>query len=195
MSLLDSNTKQLHCKIVYYGPSLGGKTTNLQCIAEELNPQGARPMEFGEENERTELFDLFPISVGVIRGYQTRFHLITVPGQLIHDSRRKLIIKGIDGVVFVADSQRERMEENLQSLRELETNLKKEGYDIAEIPLIVQYNKRDLPNAVPISEMRTLLNKYNAPDFEAVAAKGVGVMESFKAISKLVITILKGGEV
>jgi mutual gliding-motility protein MglA len=195
MSFLDPNAKQLHCKIVYYGPSLGGKTTNIQWIYKETQSEtGSKPMEFGEENERTLLYDFYPLAVGTIRGYQTRFHLVTVPGQIVYDTHRRLIIKGIDGVVFVADSQRERMEENLVSMRELESNLKKEGYDIGEIPLVIQYNKRDLPNAVPISEMRTLLNRYNASDFEAIAAKGVGVMETFKTISKLIITILKGGE-
>lgn len=196
MSFLDPNAKELHCKIVYYGPSLGGKTTNLQWIYKETQGEpGSNLMEFGEENERTMLYDLYPIFVGNIRGYRTRFHIYTVPGQIVYDSHRKLIIKGIDGVVFVADSQRERMEENLVSLRELETNLKKEGYDISEIPLVIQYNKRDLPSAVPVSEIRTMLNRYNAPDFEAIASKGVGVLDTFKTISKLIITILKGGEI
>jgi mutual gliding-motility protein MglA len=196
MSMINPTTKQIHCKIVYYGPSLGGKTTNVQWIYEKTKgEQGSGElMEFGEENERTVLFDLLPLYVGEIRGFKTRFHLVSVPGQVSYDTRRRLLMRGVDGVVFVADSQLERMEENLASLRNLESNLKQQGRDITEIPLVFQYNKRDLSRIAPVSEMRTLLNRYNAPDFEAVALKGVGVFESLKTVSKLMITILKGGE-
>ena len=146
------------------------------------------------ETERTMFFDFLPIDVGEIRGFQTRFHLYTVPGQVIYDASRKLILKGLDGVIFVADSQAERMEENLQALKNLETNLEQQGYDINEIPLAIQYNKRDLPSALPISELRLALNKHNSPDFEGKAHQGDGVFETFKTISKQILTVLKGGE-
>jgi signal recognition particle receptor subunit beta len=133
--------------------------------------------------------------VGEIRGLKTRFHLYTVPGQVVYDSSRKLIMKGLDGVVFVADSQVERMEENLEALRNLEKNLEQQGYDIRRIPLVIQYNKRDLPNVTPLAEMRAALNRVNAPDFEAVASTGKGVMETLKTISKTIVTTLKGGEI
>ncbi len=195
MSFVNDNAKEIHCKIVYYGPSLGGKTTNIQWVfAKTAQDQGRELNVMSTENERTLFFDFLPLFVGDIRGYKTRFHLYTVPGQVVYDASRKLIMKGLDGVIFVADSQPERMEENLESLKNLETNLKQQGYDIREIPLIIQYNKRDLKNVVSISEMRRLLNKYNSPDFEAVASQGIGVFESLKTVSKTVVSILKGGE-
>ncbi len=196
MSFVNDNEKEIHCKIVYYGPSLGGKTTNVQWIyAKTAKDQNAQLNVMpGPENERTLFFDFLPLFVGDIQGYKTRFHLYSVPGQVVYDASRRLIMKGLDGVVFVADSQPERMEENLQSLKNLEINLKHQGYDIKEVPLVIQYNKRDLKNLVPISEMRRQLNKYNSPEFEAVASQGVGVFESLKTVSKTVISILKGGE-
>ena len=144
--------------------------------------------------ERTLFFDFLPLSVGDIRGFQTRFHLYTVPGQVVYDSLRRPLIRGLDGVIFVADSQAERMEENIQSLNNLEKNLEMQGYNLKEVPLVVQYNKRDLPNALPLADLRTALNHYNAPDFEATANQGRGVMEAFKTVSKAIITVLKGGE-
>lgn len=195
MSFVNDNAKEIHCKIVYYGPSLGGKTTNIQWVyAKTAKDQGRELNIMGTENERTLFFDFLPLFVGDIRGYKTRFHLYTVPGQVVYDASRKLIMKGLDGVIFVADSQAERMEENVESLKNLEINLKQQGYDIREIPLIIQYNKRDLKNLVPVSEMRRILNKYNSPDFEAVASAGTGVFESLKTVSKTVVSILKGGE-
>jgi signal recognition particle receptor subunit beta len=143
--------------------------------------------------ERTTFFDFYPLDIGQIRGYNTRFHLYSVPGQVIYDASRKLIIRGLDGVVFVADSQAERMEENLLSLRNLEKNLETQGFNIREIPLIMQYNKRDLPNALSLKEMRTQLNHFNAPEFEATANEGKGVMESLKTVSKSIVNVLKGG--
>ena len=195
MSFINYNAKEIHCKVVYYGPSLGGKTTNVQWIYNQTaKAQGGQLVEVGTHNERTLFFDFLPVFVGDIRGFKTRFHLYTVPGQVVYDASRKLILKGLDGVVFVADSQAERMEENLESLRNLETNLRQQGYNIKEVPLVIQYNKRDLKSALPVSELRAALNKYNSMDFEAVASQGVGVFESLKAVSKMIITILKGGE-
>ena len=194
MSFFNHNAKEIHCKIVYYGPSLGGKTTNLQWVYQHTaQEQKSKLVALNTDIERTLFFDFLPLNVGEIRGYKTRFHLYSVPGQVVYDASRKLILKGLDGVVFVADSQVERMEENLESLRNLQRNLETQGYDIREIPLVVQYNKRDLPNAASIREMRTHLNLYNSPEFEATASEGKGVTESLKTISKSIINVLKGG--
>lgn len=195
MSFINYNAKEIHCKIVYYGPSLGGKTTNVQWIYHNTaTDQRSKLNALSTETERTLFFDFLPLNIGDIRGFKTRFHLYTVPGQVVYDASRKLILKGLDGVVFVADSQRERMEENIESMRNLELNLQQQGYDIHQIPLVIQYNKRDLPNAMSLEEMRQTLNKYNAPDFEANAAEGKGVFECLKTVSKSIITVLKGGE-
>lgn len=194
MSFINYNAKEIHCKIVYYGPSLGGKTTNLQWVFQETTPdQKNQLMTLNTETERTLFFDFLPMDLGEIRGFKTRFHLYTVPGQVVYDASRKLILKGLDGVVFVADSQAERMEENLQSLKNLERNLEAQGYNIREIPLVFQYNKRDLPSALSLKDLRSQLNHYNAPEFEATASEGKGVMESLKTISKSIVNVLKGG--
>ena len=193
MSFINYNVKEIHCKVVYYGPSLGGKTTNVQWIYEKTSGNEKTDlMTIKNELDRTVFFDFLPLSLGEIRGFKTRFHLYSVPGQVVYDANRKLVIKGLDGVVFVADSQRDRMEENLQSLKNLETNLKQQGYDINSIPIVFQYNKRDLPDIAPVSELRTELNKTNSYDFEAVAVKGIGVFETLKSITKSIVNILKG---
>lgn len=196
MAFINKEAQEIHCKLVYYGPSLGGKTTNVQWVYSRTSGQGQTQMQaFNANPERTLFFDFLPMNVGEIRGLKTRFHLYTVPGQVVYDSSRKLIMKGLDGVVFVADSQIERMEENLKAIKNLETNLDQQGYDISRIPLVIQYNKRDLPNITPIAEMRAALNRTNAPDFEAVASDGTGVMETLKTVSKTIVTTLKGGAV
>lgn len=195
MSFINHQAKQIHCKIVYYGPSLGGKTTNMQWVYNTTTGKDKSEMfSLPTEVERTLFFDFLPLNVGDIRGYETRFHLYTVPGQVVYDSLRRPLIRGLDGLIFVADSQAERMEENVQSLENLEKNLDMQGYNLNEIPLVLQYNKRDLPNALPIADLRTALNRFNAPDFEAMASQGKGVMESFKTVSKAIITVLKGGD-
>lgn len=195
MSFVNSNAKEVHCKIVYYGPSLGGKTTNIQWVYQQTsNENKSKLKSLDQEIERTLFFDFLPLNIGEIRGYKTRFHLYTVPGQIVYDASRKLILKGLDGVIFVADSQEERMDENIQALKNLERNLEQQGYDIRQIPLVIQYNKRDLPNAMKLQEMRSVLNTYNAPDYEAVANEGKGVFESLKTVSKSIIGVLKGGE-
>lgn len=195
MSFINYNAKEIHCKVVYYGPSLGGKTTNVRWVYQKtVDPDKSDLFTLPTDVERTLFFDFLPMNVGEIRGYKTRFHLYTVPGQVVYDASRKLILKGLDGVVFVADSQAERMEENLHALNNLQQNLKMQGTDITEIPLVFQYNKRDLPNALPLEELRATLNKYNAPDFEATASEGVGVFESLKTVSKNIINVLKGGD-
>lgn len=195
MSFINSNAKEIHCKIVYYGPSLGGKTTNLQWVYQQTSsPEKSDLFSLPGDVERTLFFDFLPLNIGEIRGFKTRFHLYTVPGQVVYDASRKLILKGLDGVVFVADSQAERMEENLQSMDNLKKNLEQQGYDIRDIPLVIQYNKRDLPNALPLSELRSALNKYNSLDFEGTASEGKGVFESLRTVSKSIINVLKGGD-
>ena len=194
MSFFNHNAKEIHCKIVYYGPSLGGKTTNLQWVYQQTEQdQKSKMVAINTNVERTLFFDFLPLNIGEIRGFKTRFHLYTVPGQVVYDASRKLILKGLDGVVFVADSQAERMEENLESLRNLETNLEAQGYDIREIPLVIQYNKRDLPNAASMADLRSQLNPFGTPEFEGTASEGKGVMDSLKAVSKSIIHVLKGG--
>lgn len=194
MSFINHNAKEIHCKIVYYGASLGGKTTNIQWVYQTLaQDQKSKLVALNTEIERTLFFDFLPLEVGEIRGFQTRFHLYTVPGQVIYDASRKLILKGLDGVVFVVDSQADRLDENIESMKNLERNLEQQGYNIKEIPLVIQYNKRDLPNALPLSELRRHLNHYNSPEVEASAFEGKGVLESFRLVSKNVIQILKGG--
>ncbi|AFY03294.1 MULTISPECIES: GTPase MglA [Bdellovibrio] len=194
MSFINYNAKEIHCKVVYYGPSLGGKTTNIQWVYQKTaEDQKSKLVALNTDIERTLFFDFLPLNVGDIRGFKTRFHLYTVPGQVVYDASRKLILKGLDGVIFVADSQIERMDENLESLRNLERNLEQQGYDIREIPLIMQYNKRDLPNVASLAELRSALNPYNAPEIEGCASEGRGVFESLKTVSKSIINVLKGG--
>ena len=194
MSFINYSSREINCKIVYYGPGLCGKTTNLQYIYNKTNPDAKGKMiSLATETERTLFFDFLPLSLGEIRGFKTRFHLYTVPGQVFYDASRKLILKGVDGVVFVADSQIERMEANLESLENLRTNLAEQGYDLDKIPFIIQYNKRDLPNAADPEELKRLLNPRQVPDFESSATIGTGVFDSLKAIAKLVLTELKKG--
>ena len=195
MALINQEAREIHCKIVYYGPSLGGKTTNIKWVYHNAAAREKSEMMTFDTPDRTRFYDFLPMDVGDIRGLRTRFHLFTVPGQVVYDASRKLILKNLDGIIFVADSQVERMDENIEAIRNLEKNLEQQGYDIREIPLVLQYNKRDLPNVASMAELRAALNKYNAPDFEGNAQIGRGVMESLKTIAKSVITKLKGGEV
>src|SRR3954465_14721039 len=175
MSFINYSSREINCKIVYYGPGLCGKTTNLQYIYANTNQQAKGKMiSLAPETQHTLFFDFLPLSLGEIRGFKTRFHLYTVPGQVFYDASRKLILKGVDGVVFVADSQMERMEANLESLENLRVNLAEQGYDLDKIPFVIQYNKRDLPNASSVDELRRALNTRQVPDFEAAATKGTG---------------------
>ena len=192
MSFINYSSREINCKIVYYGPGLCGKTTNLQHIYSKTNPElKGKMISLATETERTLFFDFLPLALGQIRGFKTRFHLYTVPGQVFYDASRKLILKGVDGVVLVADSQIERMEANLESLDNLRINLGEQGYDLAKVPYVVQYNKRDLPNAAPLNEMRRLLNPMGVPDFEACATVGTGVFETLKAVAKGVLNDLR----
>ena len=192
MSFINYSSREINCKIVYYGPGLCGKTTNLQHIYTKTNPDvKGKMISLATETERTLFFDFLPLALGEIRGFKTRFHLYTVPGQVFYDASRKLILKGVDGVVFVADSQVERMEANVESLDNLRVNLAEQGYELDKIPYVIQYNKRDLPNAAPIEEVRKLLNPSGIPDFEACAQSGEGVFETLKAVAKGVLSDLK----
>jgi signal recognition particle receptor subunit beta len=192
MSFINYSSREINCKIVYYGPGLCGKTTNLQYIYNKTAPEAKGKMiSLATETERTLFFDFLPLALGKIRGFRTRFHLYTVPGQVFYDASRKLILKGVDGVVFVADSQIERMEANFESMDNLKVNLREQGYDLDKVPYVMQYNKRDLPNAAPLDEMRQLLNPMGMVDFEACATVGKGVFETLKAAAKGVLTDLK----
>ncbi|MBK6922724.1 MAG: GTPase domain-containing protein [Deltaproteobacteria bacterium] len=194
MSFINYSSREINCKLVYYGPGLCGKTTNLQYIYNKTKPDAKGKMiSLATETERTLFFDFLPLSLGEIRGFRTRFHLYTVPGQVFYDASRKLILKGVDGVCFVADSQMERMEANIESLENLRDNLTEQGYDLDKLPYVVQYNKRDLPSVVPVEELTEVLNPTKVPEFEAVATTGVGVFDTLKALAKQVLTELRKG--
>ena len=192
MTFINYAAREINCKIVYYGPGLCGKTTNLQWIYDKTNPQAkGKLISLATETDRTLFFDFLPLDLGQVRGFKTRFHLYTVPGQVFYDASRKLILKGVDGVVFVADSQEPRMEANVESMLNLEKNLKEQGYDLKTIPYALQFNKRDLPTALPMDQMYERLNYKGEPTFEAVAMNGTGVFDTLKAVAKLVLTELK----
>ena len=192
MSFINFAAREINCKIVYYGAGLGGKTTNLQWIFDQtVGKTGGKMISLATESDRTLFFDFLPLDLGTVRGFKTRFHLYTVPGQVFYDASRKLILKGVDGVVFVADSQEPRMEANIESLQNLDKNLKEQGYDLKMVPYVLQMNKRDLPTALPADEMYRQLNFKGEPTFEAVAMAGTGVFDTLKAVAKLVLTELK----
>jgi len=192
MSFINYSSREINCKIVYYGPGLCGKTTNLQFIYSKTNPElKGKMISLATETERTLFFDFLPLALGQIRGFKTRFHLYTVPGQVFYDASRKLILKGVDGVVFVADSQIERMEANLESMDNLKINLLEQGFELEKVPFVIQYNKRDLPSAAPLDEMRRQINLLGVPDFEACATVGKGVFETLKATARGVLSELK----
>ncbi len=195
MSFINYASREINCKIVYYGPGLCGKTTNLQYIYKKTNPGiRGKMISLATETERTLFFDFLPLALGSIRGFKVRFHLYTVPGQVFYDASRKLILKGVDGVVFVADSQVERMEANAESLENLRLNLQEQGYDLDKLPYVIQYNKRDLPNITSVTEMKVLINPDGQPDFEGVATTGVGVFTTLKSVARLVLIELRQGQ-
>lgn len=194
MSFINYASREINCKIVYYGPGLCGKTTNLQHVYQKTAPDAKGKMiSLATETERTLFFDFLPLALGEIRGFKTRFHLYTVPGQVFYDASRKLILKGVDGVVFVADSQEERLDANIESMDNLRINLEEQGYDLDKIPFVIQYNKCDLPNVTPLEELRALLNPRGVPDFQACATTGEGVFETLKAVAKLILVELRQG--
>jgi signal recognition particle receptor subunit beta len=192
MTFINYASREINCKIVYYGPGLCGKTTNLQYIYDSTAPAAkGKLISLATETDRTLFFDFMPLELGTVRGFKTRFHLYTVPGQVFYDASRKLILKGVDGVVFVADSQEERMDANIEALYNLEENLKSNGYDLAKIPYVLQLNKRDLPNVIATPDLVAELRRRDEPVHEAVAAKGTGVFDTLKSIAKLVLTELR----
>jgi signal recognition particle receptor subunit beta len=194
MTFINYASREINCKIVYYGPGLCGKTTNLQHIFESTAPQSrGKLISLATETDRTLFFDFMPLELGTVRGFKTRFHLYTVPGQVFYDASRKLILKGVDGVVFVADSQEERMDANVESLYNLEDNLQTQGYDLMKIPYVLQLNKRDLPNVVPVEELSAELRRKEEPVVEAIASSGAGVFDTLKAVAKQVLTELRKG--
>ncbi|HLF85424.1 MAG TPA: GTPase domain-containing protein [Blastocatellia bacterium] len=192
MTFINYASREINCKIVYYGPGLGGKTTNLQYIYDSTAAQAkGKLISLATETDRTLFFDFLPLDLGTVRGFKTRFHLYTVPGQVFYDASRKLILKGVDGMVFVADSQRERMDANIESLFNLESNLKQHGYDLMKVPYVLQLNKRDLPNVVSAADLTAELRRKEEPVFEGVANRGVGVFDTLKAIAKQVLLELR----
>jgi mutual gliding-motility protein MglA len=191
MSVINYASREINCKIVYYGPGLGGKTTNLEHVYARVAPDTrGKLISLATENERTLFFDFLPVDLGTIRGFKTRFHLYTVPGQVYYNASRKLILKGVDGVVFVADSQTERQEANVEAMQNLYDNMAEYGYDITRMPFVIQYNKRDLPNAAPIDELDQLLN----PGFEVVDAARQRQMADPNNPSRLLVEQLPSGE-
>lgn len=191
MSMINYASREINCKIVYYGTGLGGKTTNLEYIYSKVNPETKGKMiSLATETERTLFFDFLPIDLGEVRGFKTRFHLYTVPGQVYYNASRRLILKGVDGIVFVADSQASRAEANIESMHNLYENLETYGYDLQSIPFAIQYNKRDLPDILPVEELRAQINPMGIPDFEATAIEGKGVFETLSSVSKLVVKTL-----
>ena len=194
LSFINFAAREINCKIVYYGAGLGGKTTNLQVIYQRTaEQQKGKMISLATETERTLFFDFLPLDLGSVRGFKTRIHLYTVPGQVFYDASRKLILRGVDGIVFVADSQEQRMDANVEALENLMSNLQEHGYDFNKIPYVLQLNKRDLPNILSPDQLNKELRKKNEAVVEAVAFQGVGVFETLKEIARQVLTELKAG--
>jgi signal recognition particle receptor subunit beta len=192
MAFINYAAREINCKIVYYGPGLCGKTTNIQWIHNRTRPEAkGKLISLATETDRTLFFDFMPIELGTIRGFRTRFHLYTVPGQVFYEASRKLILKGVDGVVFVADSQEVRRDANIDSVENLKANLEEHGYDPLTIPYVLQLNKRDLPMILPPEQLKNDLIYRDEPVFEAVATDGTGVFETLKGVIKQVLLDLK----
>jgi signal recognition particle receptor subunit beta len=188
VSLINYASREINCKIVYYGPGLGGKTTNVQYVYSRVSPETkGRLVSLATEMDRTLFFDFLPLDLGNIKGFRTRFHLYTVPGQVYYDASRRLILRGVDGVVFVADSLISRFEANVESMYNLHENLAEHGLRIDTVPFVIQYNKRDLKDIISVADLQDELNPQRLPHFEAVATQGVGVFDTLKAVSKLVL--------
>ena len=184
--------REINCKILYYGPGLGGKTTNIEYVHSRVDPQSRGELiSLATKEGSTLLFDFLAVELGVVRGLRTRFHLYTVPGQAYYESRRRLLLKGVDGVIFVADSQIDRDEANAEAMQGLHENLDAGGYDVSRLPFVIQYNKRDLPGILPVDELRARLNPAGVPDFEGIATEGRGVFETLAAVSRLVVRSLR----
>jgi hypothetical protein len=194
VSFINFAAREINCKIVYYGPGLGGKTTNLRWIFDQTaGKAGGKMISLATETDRTLFFDFLPLDLGAIRGFKTRFHLYTVPGQVFYEASRRLILRGVDGVILVADSQAERLDANLEAIENLMENLKEEKHDFMTLPYVLQLNKRDLPSALPVETLKNELMRKNEPVFEAIAYKGVGVFETLKKCGRMVLSELKKG--
>jgi signal recognition particle receptor subunit beta len=188
MSLINYSSREINCKIVYYGPGLCGKTTNIQYVYNKVDPgTKGKLITLATEMDRTLFFDFLPLELGTVKGFKTRFHLYTVPGQVYYDASRKLILRGVDGIVFVADSQSARYDANIESLYNLHENLEEYNLKIEDIPFVIQYNKRDMPDIISHEEMEQELNPEGYPSFEAVAVKGDGVFDTLKSVAKGVL--------
>jgi len=187
MSFLNSSQKEINFKIVYYGSALSGKTTCLKFMHERSDGKDISKITIDTGNDRTLFFDFVPLFLSKINGYKTRFHLYTVPGQPLYDDSRKMILKGVDGIIFVVDSLLDKTEFNLKALENLKANLAEEGLSFDQVPIVFQYNKRDLPNTANLDALRKLMNPQKAPDIESIATSGEGVFQAFKEIAKLVI--------
>jgi signal recognition particle receptor subunit beta len=191
MALINIATHEIHCKIVYYGIGYCGKTTNLQYVFKSINPHARGDMlSIATETERTLFFDFLPLDLGTVHGFRTRFHLYTVPGQILYERTRLAVLNGADGIVFVVDSQAEKFEENVQSIAELEVNMRRIGKDLGNFPFIMQWNKRDMPSALPLNVLDRYLNRRRVASYEAIACDGKGVFATLRAISKNVMAQL-----
>ena len=188
MSLINYSTREINCKVVYYGPGLGGKTTNVQYVYSRVSPETkGRLVSLATEMDRTLFFDFLPLDLGAIKGFRTRFHLYTVPGQVYYDASRRLILRGVDGIIFVADSLITRFEANVESLYNLHENLAEHDLKLENVPFALQYNKRDLKDVIPVADLQDELNPQGHPAFEAIATQGVGVFDTLKSVSKMVL--------
>lgn len=188
MSLINYSSREINCKIVYYGPGLCGKTTNIQYVYNKVDPgTKGKLITLATEMDRTLFFDFLPLELGTVKGFKTRFHLYTVPGQVYYDASRKLILRGVDGIVFVADSQTARYDANIESLYNLHENLEEYNLKVEDIPFVIQYNKRDMPEVISLEDLEMELNPESYPSFEAVAVKGEGVFDTLKAVAKGVL--------
>ena len=194
MAVFNAAKREIDLKIVYYGPAMCGKTTNVQCIHKMLAPQQRGDlMSLATKDDRTLFFDFLPIELGDVRGFKTRFHIYTVPGQVYYGLTRRAVLTGADGVVFVADSQTNKLQDNLESLKDLAENLKFYKKDITSFPFVLQYNKRDLPHVTPVEELNAMLNSYNVPAYESSALTGMGVVETLTGICKMVLKQMDSG--
>lgn len=192
MSFINPRDKEINCKIIYYGPTGSGKSTLLHDIYKKTSSKDrGKMLTLSEGEDHTLFFDFLPLSLGTVKGYKIRFHLYSVPGHVVYDSSRKLILKGIDGLIFVVDSRLERLEDNIESWKALKENLRNNDIDFRTLPIALQFNKRDLGSAMPVSELQPLFNGRDLPFFESVAKEGKNVMECFHAVAKMVLKELK----